>query len=142
MQTDLRKILSVSGQHDLFRYLAQARNGIVAENITNGKRTSFSHTTRLSTLADIAIYTDEKEMKLSEVFLAINKALDGAEAPSHKASEAEIKALFIKAVPNYDEDRFYLSHMRKVLDWYSQLVKHASLDFVEEEEEEPQETEA
>ena len=43
-------------------------------------------------------------------------------------------ALFKKAVPNYDADRFYLSHMRKVLDWYDQIVKYASLDFVKEDE--------
>ena len=66
--------------------------------------------------------------------LALNKALDGAEAPSSKAPEKEVTALFEKAVPNYDPDRFYLSHMRKVLDWYSQLVKYASLDFVKEDE--------
>ena len=53
---------------------------------------------------------------------------------SSKAPEKEVTALFEKAVPNYDPDRFYLSHMRKVLDWYSQLVKYASLDFVKEDE--------
>ena len=73
-------------------------------------------------------------MKLADVFLALNKALDGAEAPSSKAPEKDVTALFEKAVPNYDPDRFYLSHMRKVLDWYSQLVKYASLDFVKEDE--------
>lgn len=42
---------------------------------------------------------------------------------------------FAKAIPDYDADRFYLSHMRKVLDWYSQIVKYASLDFVSDDEE-------
>lgn len=131
----MTKILSVSGQHGLFQYVAQARNGVIAENISDKRRTVLSASSRISTLADISIYTSEGEMKLADVFLAVNKALDGAEAPSSKASDKEVTALFAKAVPDYDADRFYLSHMRKILDWYSQIVKYASLDFVKEDEE-------
>ena len=130
----MTKILSVSGQHGLFQYVAQARSGVIAENLADRRRTVLSANSRISTLADISIFTSEGEMKLSDVFLALNKALDGAEAPSSKAAEKEVVALFEKAVPNYDPDRFYLSHMRKVLDWYSQIVKYASLDFVKEDE--------
>ena len=46
-----------------------------------------------------------------------------------------MKALFAKAVPDYDADRFYVSHMKKVIDWYNELCAHASLDFEEPEEE-------
>lgn len=135
MQTDLTKILAVSGQHGLFEYVAQARNGVIAESLSDRRRTVLGATSRISTLADISIYTSEGEMKLADVFLAVNKALDGADAPSSKAPEKEVVALFEKAVPDYDADRFYVSHMRKILDWYSQIVKYASLDFVKEEEE-------
>lgn len=135
MQTDLTKILAVSGQHGLFEYVAQARNGVIAESLSDRRRTVLGATSRISTLADISIYTSEGEMKLADVFLAVNKALDGADAPSSKAPEKEVVALFEKAVPDYDADRFYVSHMRKILDWYSQIVKYASLDFMKEEEE-------
>lgn len=135
MQTDLTKILAVSGQHGLFEYVAQARNGVIAESLSDRRRTVLGATSRISTLADISIYTSEGEMKLADVFLAVNKALDGADAPMSKAPEKEVVALFEKAVPDYDADRFYVSHMRKILDWYSQIVKYASLDFVKEEEE-------
>lgn len=133
MKTDLSKILSVSGQHGLFLYLAQARGGVIAESLSDKKRTVLDARSRITTLADIAIYTDEGEMKLAEVFLALQKALDGADAPSSKAADADLKALFLKAVPGYDADRFYVSHMRKIVDWYSELVKYASLDFETEE---------
>lgn len=131
----MTKILAVSGQHGLFEYVAQARNGVIAESLSDRRRTVLGATSRISTLADISIYTSEGEMKLADVFLAVNKALDGADAPSSKAPEKEVVALFEKAVPDYDVDRFYVSHMRKILDWYSQIVKYASLDFVKEEEE-------
>lgn len=117
-------------------YVAQARNGVIAESLAEKKRVVFSGSSRISTLADIAIFTSEGELRLAEVFTAIKEALGDAEAPTSKASESEIVALFTKAIPDYDSDRFYLSHMRKVLDWYSEIVKYASLDFVKEDEEE------
>ena len=134
MQTDLARILSVSGQHGLYQYVAQSRNGAIAESLETKQRKAFPASSRISSLADIAIYTSEGELKLDQVFLAIKAALGDAEAPSAKASEKELVALFKKAIPNYDADRFYVSHMRKVIDWYSQIVKYASLDFVKEEE--------
>ena len=134
MKTDLSKILSVSGQHGLYKFLALSRNNsVIAEALSNGHRTVFDAHSRITTLSDIAIYTEDGEFKLKDVFLSINKALDGAEAPTSKSTQADIKALFDKAIPNYDPDRFYFSHMKKVLDWYNELVEYASLDFVEEE---------
>ena len=138
MKTNLAKILSVSGQHGLYLYLAQARGGVIAESLADKKRTVFDVRSRVTTLADIAIFTDEGEMKLSDVFLSLQKALDGKEAPSAKSADADLKALFAKAVPNYDGDRFYVSHMRKIVEWYNELLKYASLDF-ETEEEQPAE---
>ncbi|MBO4743285.1 MAG: DUF5606 domain-containing protein [Bacteroidales bacterium] len=143
MKTDLAKILSVSGRHGLYLFLAQTRGGAIAEALADHKRIAFDSHSRISTLSDIAIYTSEGEMRLAEVFTAIKKAADGGEAvPSAKASEAEITSFFSVAVPNYDSDRFYVSHMRKVLDWYGELEKYASLDFVTDEERENAATEA
>ncbi len=129
MKTDLSKILSVSGYPGLYLYIAQARNGAIAESLSDKKRSCFPLTSRMTTLADISIYTTEGEMKLSEVFLKLKDALEGGEAPTSKAPAEEIKALFAKAVPDYDGDRFYVSHMKKVVDWYNCLLKYASLDF-------------
>lgn len=126
--------MSVSGQHGLFRYVAQARGGAIGENLATGQRKVFSSTSRISTLADIAIYTSEGEMKLDEVFLALKKVLGDADAPSPKASDKELTDLFGKAIPNYDPDRFYVSHMRKVVGWYDEIAKYASFDFVKEEQ--------
>lgn len=133
MKTDLAKTLSVNGVHGLYTYLAQARNGIVAESLSDKKRISFDAKSRITTLADIAIYTSEGELKISEVFLAINKVI-GDRRLTSKSADKELVSLFAEAVPDYDSDRFYVSHMRKVIDWYNELVDFASLDFVKEED--------
>ena len=139
MKTDLSKILTVAGQHGLFEYVAQARNGIIAESLATKKRTALDAHSRVNTLADIAIFTSEGELKLKEVFLALKETLGDAQAPTSKSSPDELKALFAKAVPDYDEDRFYVSHMKKVIDWYNEIAQFASFDFVEEETEEAEE---
>lgn len=131
MKTDLARILSVSGQHGLFNYIAQARNGAIVEALSDKRRTCFDMKSRITTLADISIYTSEGEMKLQEVFQKLHEALGEADAPTSKASADELKALFLKAIPNYDGDRFYVSHMKKVVDWYNELKNFASLDLEE-----------
>ena len=137
MKTDLAKILSVSGQHGLYLFVAQARNGVIAESLKDKKRMAFDAHSKISSLNDIAIFTSEGELRLAEVFTAMKAAVDkGNATPSSKDSADAIKAFFAVAVPDYDEDRFYVSHMKKVLDWYGELDKFASLDFVTDEERE------
>ena len=137
MKTDLAKILSVSGQHGLFLYLAQARNGVIAETLKDKKRVHFDAHSKISTLNDIAIFTSEGELRLAEVFTAMKATADaGTAVPSSKDAADAIKAFFVKAVPNYDEDRFYISHMKKVLEWYGEIEQGASFDFLTDEERE------
>jgi len=137
MKTDLARILSVAGQHGLFKYVAQARNGAIAENLETRKRMVFTGSSRISTLADIAIFTSDEELRLDAVFTALKGALGDELAPDPKSSsDKELIDLFKKAIPNYDEDRFYVSHMRKISDWYNQLSRFASLDFMTDEDRE------
>jgi len=135
MKTDLKKVLAVSGKHGLYLYLAQARTGAIAEALCDKKRVMFDIKSRITTLADISIYTTEGEMKIKEVFLSLAKVFDGKPGPE-KPADTELKEIFGKAIPNYDGDRFYVSHMKKVMEWYNQLVQYASLDFEEEPQQE------
>ena len=135
MKTDLSKILAVSGQSGLFLYVSQARNGAIVESLADKKRSTVGMTSKITSLADISIYTDEEEVKLQQVFLNMKEVLSDADAPSAKSDPQELKALFEKALPSYDRDRFYVSHMKKVVEWYNALKRYASLDFVNPDEE-------
>ena len=141
-KTDLKKILSVSGEHGLYAYVAQGRNGMIAESLLTGQRKQFGPQAKVSSLADISIYTTEKEVSLREVLEAMAAKLAQGPAPDPKGNPKAVKAFFDEVIPNYDEDRFYVSHMKKILGWYEDLRAHASLEFVEDEEEEekPEET--
>lgn len=131
MKTDLSKILAVSGQSGLYLYIAQTRSGAVVEALSDKKRSSVSVTSKITSMADISIYTDDEEVKLQQVFENMKQVLGDADAPSAKSKPEELKALFEKALPAYDRDRFYVSHMKKVVEWYNALKNYASLDFVD-----------
>ena len=141
MKTDLSKILAVSGQSGLYLYISATRSGAVVEALADKKRSAVSASSRITSLADISIYTDEEEVKLQEVFLSMKEVLGDADAPSSKSAPEELKSLFEKALPTYDRDRFYVSHMKKVVEWYNALKNHASLDFVNPDEEEAESAE-
>ena len=134
-KTDLKKIVAVSGEHGLFRYLAHGKAGMIVEALESGKRTTLGAHARVSALGDISIFTLEEELPLKEVFRKMAAELANGEAPSQKADPAVIRAFFDKVVPDYDGDRFYVSHMKKILEWYNCLRQFASLDFEDDEEE-------
>lgn len=135
MKTDLSKVLAISGQSGLYNYVSHSRTGVIVEALADKKRSNVSASGKVTSLADISIYTDEEEVKLQQVFMNMKEVLGDADAPTSKAKPEELKALFEKALPTYDRDRFYVSHMKKVVDWYNALKNHASLDFVEPESE-------
>ena len=140
-KTDLSRILAVSGYPGLYNYVAQSRNGAIAESLSTGARVNFPANGKISTLEDIAVYTEDGEVRLRKVFEALHETLGEADAPTAKASEKELRAFFEKALPGYDRDRFYLSHMKKVVSWYNEIKAHCSLDFVDPEAEAAQEEE-
>ena len=141
MKTDLSKILAISGQSGLYLYISQARNGAIVESLSDKKRSSVSMTSKITSLADISIYTDDEEVKLQQVFLNMKEVLGEDDAPSAKSAPEVLKALFEKALPDYDRDRFYVSHMKKVVEWYNALKNYASLDFVDLDAEEAESAE-
>lgn len=134
MKTNLQKILSVSGQAGLFLFINQANSGVIVESLSSKKRSLFGMQSRMTSLSDISIFTTEEELPLKKVLEAMRDYLSSKEAPSAKADPEVLKEFFDKVIPNYNRDRFYVSHMKKVVEWYNQLRSFASLDFEEKEQ--------
>jgi hypothetical protein len=130
MKTDLTTILSVAGQPGLYKLLTRNKSGIIVEQLGTGKRTIFDVNSRISSLGDIAIYTDAEDLPVRDLFGKMHEALGEDDAPSAKSDPKALTAFFEKACPNYDHDRFYVSHMKKCVEWYNNLKHNASLDFM------------
>jgi len=130
----LKDILAISGKGGLFKFIAQARNGIVVESLEDQKRHVAPATARVSSLVDIAIFTLDEEVPLADIFFMIHEKSEGKETLSHKAPVEELKIQFKELVPEYDEDRVYISDIKKVFQWYNQLQQHQLLEVIDKEE--------
>ena len=113
----LKGILFISGQPGLFKLVSQAKNSIIVESLIDGKRFPAYSTARVSALEDISIYTDEGDIKLSEIFLKIYENAKGGETPAVKGSPAEMKSYFEHILPSYDKNRVYVSNIKKEHYW-------------------------
>lgn len=138
----LKGILAISGQSGLFKMVAESKNSIIVESLDTKKRIPVYSTAKVSALEDIAIYTYEADVPLKDVFKAISDAEDGGAAISHKSSGNELKGYFEKVLPDYDQDRVYVSDIKKVLQWYNTLQEKDMLDFSETEGEDTTEEQA
>ena len=136
MKTNLQKILTVSGYPGLYKYVAQANAGVVVESLSDNKRMVCGMSAKLSSLSDISVLTDEGEVKLQQLLEKMREKLGEESAPSGKSDAAKLKSFFEEVLPDYDRDRFYTSHMKKVVDWYNNLKEFATLEFLQEGEEE------
>lgn len=129
----LDKILSISGKPGLYELKARTRAGFVAESLVDGKKMAVGAHNNVSMLSEIAIYTYSEEVPLREVFQKIAEKEDAKETISHKSSKKELENLFSEVLPEYDEDRVYISDIKKVIQWYNLLVKNNVTDFSETE---------
>jgi hypothetical protein len=139
---DLKEILAISGYSGLFKFVSQGRNGIVVEAFADKKRTFVPATTKVSSLEDIAIFTNDKEVPLKDVFKIMFDKENGAKAIDAKASSPEeLKQYMEKILPDYDREKVYVSDIKKLITWYNILHDHELLKFEEEEKSVPVEAE-
>lgn len=138
-QSYLKDLMAISGHGGLFKFISQARNGIIVESLETGKRMNAFATMKVSALEDIAIYTEDKEIPLEEVLVSLHKYENGGEAISSKSDPDELKDYFSAILPEYDRERVYVSDIKKVLVWYNLLLKY---DLLKADEEKPAEKSA
>jgi hypothetical protein len=129
---NLEEILSVAGKPGLYKMVAQSRNGLIAESLADGKRIPVNASQQVSSLKDIAIYTYSEEVGLAEIFEKIRVFAGDAELPTNKASKDELLDFFSHILPDFDKERVYASHIKKVLSWYTVLDAQGILDQEEE----------
>lgn len=139
--SNLKDILAISGHGGLFKFISQGRSGIIVESLVDKKRSNMPSTAKVSSLEDIAIYTEDEEKPLVEILRAIKEKNEGKKALSEKPSNDELKNYFEEILPNYDKDRVYVSDIKKIVKWYNLLVDIKMLDLLEEDKEEKEKEE-
>ena len=117
----LKGILAISGQPGLYKLVAEAKNRIIVESLLTGKRMPASPTAKISSLEDIAVYTQTSDMPLKDVLKKIHEYENGGQAINVKSNDNELKKYFGTIIPDYDKDRVYISDIKKIFIWYNIL---------------------
>ena len=129
---DLNKILSIAGKPGLYKLIAQSKNGLIIESLIDGKRMNAFKTEKISSLEEISLFAHDEDVSLKVVLQNMFNQTNGEKVINNKADDAAVKAFFELIVPDYDKERVYVSHMRKVIGWYNLLLEKGMLDFAEE----------
>ncbi len=129
---DLTSIISISGQPGLFKIVAQSKNGIIVESLSDKKRINVYASSKVSTLSDITMYTTGEDKPLEEIMTSIFEKEKGGPAIDNKVDDKELSAYFETVLPEYDKERVYVSNMRKLITWYNTLQLTGSLKEKEE----------
>ncbi len=137
---DLKEILSVSGKPGLFKTIAQTKTGVIIESLIDGKRIQAFASDKISSLGEISIFTTTEDMPLREVFRLMREKNGEQPAPDIKADDRTLKAFFESVLPDYDRERVYTSHMRKLVQWYNLLIANGITDFTAPAEDTEEET--
>ena len=101
-------ILAISGKPGLYKLVSRATNSLIVEALDEThKRMPAFGTDRITSLADIAMFTETEDVK-------------------------ELHDYFSKVLPEWDQDRVQNSHIKKLIQWYNILIKAGITDFEEE----------
>jgi hypothetical protein len=129
----LKDIIAISGEPGLFRFIAQGKNSIIVEHLETKKRSSAYGSAKVSSLEDIAIFTEKEDVPLGKVFDIIYEKAHGGVVLDPKADSGKLKSWFEEILPDYSRDKVYFSDIKKIALWYN-LLHNLNLLIKEEPE--------
>ncbi|WP_276132863.1 DUF5606 domain-containing protein [Polluticoccus soli] len=134
---EYREIVAVTGLGGLFQLLATKSDGAIVRNLSD-KSTKFisARLHNVTPLESIEVYTTGDNVRLHEVFKKMQDNEGSIAIVDGKtADNAAIKNYFKSIFPDFDEERVYVSDMKKMLKWYDLLKGNDLLKFEEVAEE-------
>ena len=135
---DFSDIAAVSVKGTLFKIVQPTRTGVILESMDEHKKKMVATMhNKVSVLSEISIYTTDSEgaTPLEDVMKKIHKEFNGDTDLDKNSSAEELKSFLKFILPEYDEDRVYVSDIKKVVSWYDQIVKQAPEALEEKKEE-------
>ncbi|MBC7863396.1 MAG: DUF5606 domain-containing protein [Bacteroidia bacterium] len=129
---DLHGIISISGLPGLYKVVAQSKNGVIVESLTDKKRFPAFASHKISSLEEISMFTSGEDKPLKEIMKAIFDKENGGPCIDHKKDDKEVIAYFESVLPDYDKERVYVSNMKKLFGWYNQLQSTGNLKMEED----------
>ena len=128
-------ILSIAGKPGLFKLVSRSKMNLIVESIDEKhKRVPAFATDRITSLADIAMYTDAEDVPLMTILASIRDKEEGKPVSINfkKCPSSELREYFSQILPDFDRDRVHDSDIKKLFQWYNMLVNNGITDFEEE----------
>ncbi|HTO17356.1 MAG TPA: DUF5606 domain-containing protein [Edaphocola sp.] len=129
---EYRQIVAVSGLPGLYQLMSSKNDGAMVKSLKD-KSIKFisSRLHQLTPLESIEIYTYGDNVHLHEVLEAMKKDEDPIQVliDNKKATNKELRSYFASILPEFDQERVYVSDIKKVLKWYVLLKTNDLLDF-------------
>ena len=125
---NLEGIINISGKSGLYKVISQGTNTIIVESIIDGKRLPLNSNSQANMLEEIGIYTHDDTKPLSEIFNEIALKENYKYAIDHKSTRNELLTYFRQILPDYDQDRVYISDIKKLIQWYNTMQKHGLIE--------------
>lgn len=130
----METILSIAGKPGLYRLVSRGKMNLIVESLDEARhRMPAFASDRVTSLADIAMYTDSDDVPLWQVLESLGEKEEKKECGLNykKCSKEELYAFFAEVLPNYDRDRVHDGDIKKLIQWYNLLVKNGITDFKE-----------
>ena len=128
-------ILAIAGKPGLYKLVSRGKNNLIVEALdaTHRRQPAFG-SDRITSLADIAMFTDSDDIPLMDVLESLKTLENGNKSAIDykKASGDDLREYFAKVLPNYDRDRVHTSDIKKLIQWYNILIDNGITDFKEE----------
>jgi len=128
-------ILAIAGKPGLYKLVSRGKNNLIVEALdtTHRRQPAFGND-RITSLADIAMFTDTDDVPLMDVLENLKTLENGkpSAVDYKKASGDELRDYFAKVLPNFDRERVHGSDIKKLIQWYNILVENGITDFKEE----------
>ncbi len=128
----METILSIAGKPGLYKLVSRGKANLIVEALdeTHRRQPAFA-SDRVTSLADIAMYTDAEDIPLWKVLKSLGEKEQSKECSLNyrKCSAAELHDFFAAVLPEYDRDRVHDSDIKKLIQWYNILVKSGITDF-------------
>jgi hypothetical protein len=124
----LAEIASISGKGGLFKVVAPTKSGVILESLDDAKTKLVATTShRLSLLHEISIYTTTKEgtVPLEDVLKKIHAEFGNDLGVDSNSDPSELKSFMKAILPIYDENRVYVSDIKKLVRWYDTILRYA-----------------
>lgn len=131
-------ILSVSGKPGLYKLVTRGKANLIVERVDEThKRMPIFASDSVTSLNDIAMYTNADDVPLNKILASVYKEENGQPVSLNykKCSSKELREYFGKILPDFDQDRVHDSDIKKLIQWYNILVNNGITDFEEQTEE-------